>query len=273
MHLILAAILCSLQFAAAWWAQPQKDIPIGVAIHSCTQKDVVALTFDDGPFHYTDLLLDLLSEAGFTATFFVNGKNWANIQDYRSTIIRMVKEGHQVASHTYSHPNLANLDEASVKLEMTKLEDEFIKILGKFPIYMRPPYLSHNSQTLKVLGELGYHVIDTDIDTLDWQHNAPHAVGQSLDLFSTRMWNGGSIVLMHDIHRNTVMNLVPLIIKRLLQSGKRAVTIGECLGDPKKNWYRNSRSVVKYLVKDHSKTTKDWHVYNIWEANKLTWSE
>jgi peptidoglycan/xylan/chitin deacetylase (PgdA/CDA1 family) len=101
MHLILAAILCSLQFAAAWWAQPQKDIPIGVAIHSCTQKDVVALTFDDGPFHYTDLLLDLLSEAGFTATFFVNGKNWANIQDYRSTIIRMVKEGHQVASHTY----------------------------------------------------------------------------------------------------------------------------------------------------------------------------
>jgi peptidoglycan/xylan/chitin deacetylase (PgdA/CDA1 family) len=101
MHLILAAILCSLQFAAAWWAQPQKDIPIGVAIHSCTQKDVVALTFDDGPFHYTDLLLDLLSEAGFTATFFVNGKNWANIQDYRSTIIRMVKEGHQVASYTY----------------------------------------------------------------------------------------------------------------------------------------------------------------------------
>ncbi|KAJ4192014.1 hypothetical protein NW755_004149 [Fusarium falciforme] len=152
---------------------------------------------------------------------------------------------------------------------MTKLENEFIKILGKFPIYMRPPFLSYNSQTLKVLGELGYHVIDTDIDTLDWQHNAPHAVGQSLGLFSTRLWNGGSIVLMHDIHRNTVMNLVPLVIKQLLQT----VTIGECLGDPEKNWYRDSRSMVKYLVKDHSKTTKDWHVYNIWEANKLTWSE
>lgn len=104
---------------------------------------------------------------------------------------------------------------------MTKLEDEFIKILGKFPIYMRPPYLSYNTQTLKVLGELGYKVIDADIDTLDWQHNAPHAVGHSLELFSGRLWNGGSIVLMHDIHRSTVENLVPLVIKRLLQSGKR----------------------------------------------------
>lgn len=104
---------------------------------------------------------------------------------------------------------------------MTRLEDEFIKILGKFPVYMRPPYLSYNSLTLKALGELGYKVIDADIDTLDWQYNAAHAVGQSLELFSTRLWNGGSIVLMHDIHRNTVANLVPLIIKRLSQSGKR----------------------------------------------------
>lgn len=102
MHLTLVSILCSLQFAAAWWGQKPKDIPIGVAIHSCTQKDVVALTFDDGPFYYTDPLLDLLTEADIKATFFVNGKNWANIQDYRSTIIRMVEEGHQVASHTYA---------------------------------------------------------------------------------------------------------------------------------------------------------------------------
>ncbi|RTE76381.1 hypothetical protein BHE90_009146 [Fusarium euwallaceae] len=273
MHLILLVILCSLQFAAARWSQEQKDVPIGVVIHSCTQKDVIALTFDDGPFYYTESLLNLLAEADLPATFFVNGKNWANIQDYRSTIIRMVNEGHQVASHTYGHPNLVHLDEANVKLEMTKLEDEFIKILGKFPIYMRPPYLSYNTRTLKVLGELGYKVIDADIDTLDWRHNAPHAVGQSLELFSGRLWNGGSIVLMHDIHRSTVENLVPLVIKRLAQSGKRAVTIGECLGDPKENWYRESRSEVKYLVKDHGKTNKDWHVYKIWKANKLTWSE
>lgn len=102
MHSTLVFILCGLQFAAAWWGQTYQDIPIGVAIHSCTQRDVVALTFDDGPFYYTNMLLDLLAEAGLPATFFVNGRNWANIQDYRSIIVRMVEEGHQVASHTYA---------------------------------------------------------------------------------------------------------------------------------------------------------------------------
>ncbi|KAM0435925.1 hypothetical protein ACHAPT_002817 [Fusarium lateritium] len=273
MHFLLAVILYSLQLAAAWRLQWQKEVPVGVAIHSCTREDVIALTFDDGPFYYTDLLLDLLAEADLPATFFVNGKNWANIRDYRSTIIRMVKEGHQVASHTYSHPNLANLDEANIKLEMTKLEDAFVDIFGKFPVYMRPPYLSYNNSTLKVIGELGYKIIDADIDTLDWQHNAPHAVGQPLELFLTGLVNGGSIVLMHDIHRNTVKNLVPLVIKLLLKSGKQAVTIGECLGDPEKNWYRTSRSAVKYLVKDHSNKTPGWQVYKVVEGQKLSLSE
>lgn len=80
---------------------PQWNIQAGIAIYSCTQEGTIALTFDDGPFVYTESVLDQLAAAGFSATFFLNGKNWGNIADYQSTVNRMVDDGHQVASHTY----------------------------------------------------------------------------------------------------------------------------------------------------------------------------
>lgn len=69
-------------------------------IASCTKPNTVALTFDDGPFDYTDDVLDLLGNAGMKATFFLNGLNWGSIHDYSSTVERMVAEGHQIGSHT-----------------------------------------------------------------------------------------------------------------------------------------------------------------------------
>jgi peptidoglycan/xylan/chitin deacetylase (PgdA/CDA1 family) len=104
--LILAALS---QFTASLTlpVYPKKrDISPGVAIYSCTQEGTVALTFDDGPFVYTDSVLDQLAAVGFKATFFLNGYNIGNIADYHSTVSRMVDEGHQVASHTYASTSL-----------------------------------------------------------------------------------------------------------------------------------------------------------------------
>ena len=79
----------------------REDIPVGTIITSCNVEGVIALTFDDGPFAYTDQVLDHLAEAGMKATFFINGDNWASIYDYQSTVNRMISDGHQVASHTW----------------------------------------------------------------------------------------------------------------------------------------------------------------------------
>lgn len=77
-----------------------RQIPAGSVISSCTTPGTVALTFDDGPFIYTERVLDALSSAGAKATFFLNGQNWGNINDFASTVRRMESEGHQVGSHT-----------------------------------------------------------------------------------------------------------------------------------------------------------------------------
>ncbi|KAF4996696.1 hypothetical protein FGRMN_4354 [Fusarium graminum] len=215
----------------------KRGVVPGVAIYSCTQEGTIALTFDDGPFVYTDSVLDQLAAVGFKATFFVNGYNLGNIADFQSTVTRMVDEGHQIGSHTYGHPNLVGLQDFDIEQQMSLLGNELSYMIGKYPVYMRPPYFSFNEHTLQVLGQLGYKVIIADIDTNDWRYSSG-GVEPSLASFNSGLSNGDSIVLMHDVHQNTVDNILPLIISQTLQSGKRAVTVGECLGDPEANWYR-----------------------------------
>ncbi|KAM0542280.1 hypothetical protein ACHAPJ_012888 [Fusarium lateritium] len=239
-------VLASLAHVTAGMSIPahlnKRQVSAGIAIYSCTQEGTVALTFDDGPYMYTESVLDQLASAGFKATFFLNGMNIGNIADYQSTVSRMVDEGHQVASHTYGHPNLAGLDDFEVEQQMSLLSNEFSNILGKYPVYMRPPYFSFSDRTLRVLGQLGFKVIIADIDTNDWLHQTIGDVEPSLEAYKDGLNNGGSIVLMHDVHINTVENILPQIIQATRQSGRKAVTVGECLGDPETNWYRTAGS-------------------------------
>ena len=48
------------------------SVPYGTRINSCSKANVIALTFDDGPFSYTQALLDLLDQYNAKATFFIS---------------------------------------------------------------------------------------------------------------------------------------------------------------------------------------------------------
>lgn len=109
----------------------------------------------------------------------------------------MISNGHQVASHTWDHADLAGLSEDAVTEEMTDLETVLLGLIGKFPTYMRPPYTSYTSETLSILGNLGYHVIVYDIDTLDYNY-ATYGDTTSLGIFESGLDAGGTISLEHD---------------------------------------------------------------------------
>jgi peptidoglycan/xylan/chitin deacetylase (PgdA/CDA1 family) len=72
----------------------------------------------------------------------------------------MYDEGHQVASHTWSHPDLCNITSAQRKDEMYKNEMALRNILGVIPTYMRPPYSSCTAECgcEADMLELGYHI-------------------------------------------------------------------------------------------------------------------
>jgi peptidoglycan/xylan/chitin deacetylase (PgdA/CDA1 family) len=87
-------------------------IPYGSWVSACVRPGFVALTFDDGPHIFTSGLLDILKKNGVVATFFLNGHNWGDpitSAPKVALVKRMLKEGHQIASHTYaSHPSMNN---------------------------------------------------------------------------------------------------------------------------------------------------------------------
>lgn len=68
----------------------------------------------------------------------------------------LIRSGHTLGSHTWSHANLQNLDYNGINNELERLEEAFIRILGLKPLYFRPPYGSYNDLVLQVLGDRGY---------------------------------------------------------------------------------------------------------------------
>ncbi|KAK4232192.1 chitin deacetylase [Podospora fimiseda] len=225
-----------------------REVPSGSIIYHCTVPGTVALTFDDGPFKYTSQLLDLLEANGARATFFINGDNWSHEIDNPATgwpdILRRIFNNHQLASHTWSHQDLTLLDLDGQTFQMKQLETAINNVVGRVPTYMRPPYASCQGDCVPNIEGLGYHVVNFDIDTLDWQNkDLAEQMQVSIDNFNSAVDNGGQdssfLVLSHDVHENTVEVLVPQMLQTIKKNGYRAVTVGECLGDARSNWYRS----------------------------------
>jgi peptidoglycan/xylan/chitin deacetylase (PgdA/CDA1 family) len=103
--------------------------------------------------------------------------------------------------------------------EMTELETAFLAIIGKFPYYMRPPYFSTNPTVLNTMASLGYHVIQADVDTLDWEYDTAATIGQSLTIYENGINSGATIDLSHDPLPTTVETLLPAMIQFLQTKG------------------------------------------------------
>lgn len=84
-----------------------------------------------------------------------------------AVIRRMDAEGHQLASHTWSHQDLSAITKAQRYEQMVKLEMAMANIVNKFPTYMRPPYSSCSAASgcEQDMADLGYHVSYFDLDT------------------------------------------------------------------------------------------------------------
>lgn len=140
-------------------------MPYGTEIFHCTVKGKVALTFDDGPYIYTAELLDLLKKNNVKATFFIVGNNGGKgiinspSSPYSDVIKRMYAEGHQIASHSWSHQDLSAATPEQRLAQIIKNEIALADILGFIPTYFRPPYARSNPGLLADLGRLGYHVV------------------------------------------------------------------------------------------------------------------
>ncbi|KAK2764564.1 hypothetical protein FQN54_009259 [Arachnomyces sp. PD_36] len=200
----------------------------GTVITSCTEPGTIALTFDDGPYTYMSTILDALAQANASATFFVTGTLYDCIYNNADTLKAAYDAGHQIASHTWTHADLATLSESDINNEMAQLETAFANILGVKPTYMRPPNGSTGGSATTALGALGYRLVTWDIDSQDW--NGADA-GTSQGYFEQAGTSASHIALMHETIQSTAEQLVPWVLEWATTNGLKMVTVAECVGD------------------------------------------
>ncbi|KAH6575299.1 hypothetical protein BASA50_003492 [Batrachochytrium salamandrivorans] len=214
-------------------------------ITTCTSPGLFALTLDDGPTKNVPGILDMLKQNNIKATFFVNGKNQADltIEPFKSILLRAYTEGHQIGSHTLTHQDMTTLNFAQMWTEMKSNDDLIRGIIGKSPMYMRPPFGSINSQVLTAMGTWGYKVVTWNVDSNDWRHDgktnmiALNDVSYANDMKGLPLPTTPFITLQHDYVVNEV-EWDQHVITKFTALGYRFVTVGECLGDAPNNWYR-----------------------------------
>ncbi|KAF4773051.1 polysaccharide deacetylase [Colletotrichum scovillei] len=237
-NMLLDTIVTGLLMAASAAAIPienpmeliKRAPSAGVVIQKCAKPGVFALAYDDGPYQYTSQLVDILNNGGAKATFFMTGTLYGCIYNQRTAVKKAFDSGHQIASHTWTHPStFGSLTTAQLTTEMQKLEQAMVNIIGKKPAYMRPPYLATGGSVLSTMKTLGYKVITDDVDSGDWNGQTP---AQSEAKFTAAGASGnGHIPLMHETYATTVQTLTPWLINWAKQNNLKLVTVAECLDD------------------------------------------
>jgi hypothetical protein len=148
------------------------------------------------------------------------------IYGQRTALQNAYKAGHQIASHTWSHPsNFGSMSASELNSQMTRLETALVNIIGVKPTYMRPPYLATGGSVLSTMKSLGYRVVTDDVDAEDWNGKTP---AQSEQKFSQAGAGGnGHIPLMHETYQGTVETLTPWLINWAKSNNLKLVTVGE----------------------------------------------
>lgn len=202
---------------------PEEPAPPPSASVDCSVERCVALTFDDGPAaKTTPQLLDVLDREQVPATFFVLG---SQVQALPELAARIVGEGHQIAIHTWSHLDLSKLSTEQIQAEIADTASVIHTVTGVHPTALRPPYGATSAAVQEVAAQLDLIEVLWNVDTLDWKHRDPQQTTAS-----AVQARSGSIILMHDIHQNTV-DAVPGVIDALQEQGYTFVTVDDLLDD------------------------------------------
>ena len=192
-----------------------------------TDQKVICLTFDDGPdAQFTQQILDLLKEQQAKATFFVTGRQ---VQKYPELAKQQVQDGHELANHTFSHPNLRRISEGKLREEILQTEKVIQAVTGQNTKLFRPPGGDYNDTIINTAKNEGYTVImwSWHQDTKDWTDPGIHKIVNKV-LSNAR---NGDIVLFHDYggNRSQTVKALKEILPVLKQRGYHFITVSELL--------------------------------------------
>ena len=154
----------------------------------------VVMTFDDGPHpRWTPRILEILSEKGATATFFVVGRK---AEEHPDVVRAILDRGHAVGLHSYAHDRLFALRSGQrVRDDLERGIAVLEALSGRRPVLFRPPIGHTNPIIARVADALDLTVVGWTVGGRDGVASArPSAVSARI----RRALRDGAIVLLHD---------------------------------------------------------------------------
>ena len=204
-------------------------------------KPMVALTFDDGPGERTGELLAQLEKYNAHATFFMQGKNIPGKEDF---VKKMKEIGCELGNHSYDHPQLTKLSADKIANQIGTTNNLIQQAAGSTATVMRPPYGAINDT---VRSSVGLPMILWSIDTLDWKTRNAQS---SIDTVMNDVQDG-DVILMHDIHTESI-DAALVLIPKLEEAGYQLVTVSE-MAKAKGVALQNGEKYVDFWAKDVEK--------------------
>ncbi len=226
--------------AVAVFLNIKKELPIySVAV----KEKKIAISFDAAwGAEYTSRIMDILEERDIKTTFFLVGF-W--MDKYPERVKEIAKRGHEVANHSTTHPNMSKLSREQIINEIMTTQEKIEKLAGDRSVrLLRPPFGDYNDLLIQTCRELGFHVIQWDVDSLDWKEMG---VQHMFDRVTQRV-DDGSIVLFHN-NAKYITEALPLILDHLLAEGYDIVPVSELIY---KENYRLDHTGRQYPTEDEN---------------------
>jgi cellulose synthase/poly-beta-1,6-N-acetylglucosamine synthase-like glycosyltransferase/peptidoglycan/xylan/chitin deacetylase (PgdA/CDA1 family) len=217
--------------------------------HSGYKPKKLVLTFDDGPDRvFTPEILDVLKDLGVPGTFFLVGEN---VERYPEVTRRILREGHEIGSHTFTHPNMGAVSHRRALLEFNTTQRALEAVLGRSTILFRFPYNADqepntNDETDPVLvaSRLGYITVGELIDPQDWNPYKTDSAGERVartadDIVASVLTQAdsskGNVILLHSAggDRRATVRALPVLVRRLQDEGYEFITVAQLIGVPR----------------------------------------
>lgn len=168
-----------------------------------------------------DNILETLKNNNTKITFFMVG-DW--IEKFPETVKKINEAGHEIASHSDTHPHVNNLSYEKNIEELEKSNEKIQKITGSKTKIYRAPYGEYNNTVIKAAEDSGYKTIQWNLDTLDYTGLTGEEMWKRLD----KKIKPGDIILSHNGTKHTAESL-DMLIKNIKAKGLEVVTISNLI--------------------------------------------
>jgi peptidoglycan-N-acetylmuramic acid deacetylase len=189
---------------------------------------VLYITFDAGYENgFTAPILDVLKKHEVPAAFFLVGHYICNEPEL---VQRIVSEGHIVANHTMSHPDMSKISsfDAFAK-ELSLVEEAYLALIGEeIPKFYRPPGGTFSETNLKHASQLGYKTIFWSTAYMDWEVNNQPSHEEAFSKLMSRTMPG-AVILLHNVSK-TNAEILDELFSRYKEMGYRFESLYHLVG-------------------------------------------